>query len=229
MINTFIAIDTETTGLSYLDDRVIELGIAVFLKGKCVQRFGFILKNDSVPNQAQIINGITGEMIDAGCDPEWAFALISSVMHKVPRTIVGYNIPFDLMMLAHEFRRNNTAYNFDRIRFLDPLVIERKYRPFGQNKLVNVAERYRLEYENAHRASYDAEMAGHIFMLQQLRFGLSHMPAAVLSEKLRLWANEWGRSFTEYKESRGESVTLTRWPYEIDYASFNTGDQSLLW
>jgi DNA polymerase III subunit epsilon len=231
MIGTFIAIDTETTGLSFETDRVIEIGIAIFIKGKCVRRTSFLLNVVDVPNTAVAINGITGEMLSDGHDPEWAFALVSSIMHKQPRLVLAYNAPFDLMMLANEFRRHGIVYDYNRIRVIDPLVIERHHRVYAKNKLVNVIERYRLPYDEtiAHRAGQDAELAGHIWMVQQIRYGLSHMNPSVIQDKLFNWAKEWQDNFEAYKAMRGHSVTMTPWPYDPAMCSFLEGEQSLLW
>lgn len=229
MIDTFIAIDTETTGLSFEDDRVIEIGLAIFIKGKCVRRFGIMVCNTEVENSAWLINGITGKMIEDGHDPEWAFALTSSIMHKAPRLIVGYNLPFDLSMLANEFRRHNIVYDYTRLIFIDPLVIERHHKKFALNRLVNVADRYRIPYDVIHAAGEDAEVAGHIFIQQQMRYGLSHMKPAILYAKQVGWHRTWAEEFTAYKQSRGQLVTVTQWPCPTEIECFLEGEQSLLW
>jgi DNA polymerase III subunit epsilon len=229
-VKDFICIDTETTGLNFKTDLVISVGIAVFLRGECVHKTSFFVKNDAVPNGGFHVNQITDEQIANGYDPEWAFSLVSSIMHKVPRVIVAYNAPFDLTMLAGEFRRHAIVYDYSRMKIIDPLVIERHYHGPWQNKLINAASRYRIPYEDYHEAGADAATAGHVYMAQQMRYPLRRMGFGYLHSRQQVWHEKWRTDLLDYYRARGASLPeITPWPYDPEIEYNLDGEQSLLW
>lgn len=228
MKNTFIAIDTETTGLSFETDRIIQLGICVFINGKAVHRVGFYVANTDVPNSGFGINGITDEQIASGRDPFWSFCFISSIMHKQPRVILAYNAPFDLMMLANEFMRHGIEYDFSRLNIVDPLVIHRKFKPFLRGKLIDVCSMHRIPYEGSHDAADDAEAAGHVFLSQRIHHGIRGTWRDLHNRQL-VWHREWADGFKSRYLARGKEVNITPWPYDKELECFLTNDQSLLW
>src|SRR6266567_9589105 len=65
---TFGSLDTETTGLSFWDDRIIQYGFSVFVRGVCVDRCSFDVCQ-TVPNSAFAINGISDSRIANGHPP----------------------------------------------------------------------------------------------------------------------------------------------------------------
>ena len=133
-MDTFVSIDTETTGLDFENDRVIEFGASVFIRGRCVHSSGWYIKTD-IENSGYAVNGITDEQIQNGYEPAWSFLHIASLLHKKPAVILAYNAPFDLTMLAHEMRRHDIYYDFSRLRIIDPLVVYRRFHPFQPARL----------------------------------------------------------------------------------------------
>jgi DNA polymerase III alpha subunit (gram-positive type) len=217
-MDTFIAVDTETTGLSFINDRVIQFGCAIFVKGKCVARRSFYIASTDVPNGGFHVNGITDEQIAAGFDPEYAFTMIALIIHKYPKVLLAYNAPFDLTFLARGFERYGIAYDYGQLKIIDPLVIARHfYPPYYNNKLVSSCSRYRVPYENTHDAADDSEAAGHVFLAQKVWHGLR----GEWHGKQSKWYQEWADNFRLYKASRGQSVELNDWPYSEDIACSN--------
>lgn len=217
-MDTYIAIDTETTGLEPLIDRVIQFGCAIFVNRKCVARRSFYIAEVDTPNNGYHVNKITDSQIAAGYDPEWAYTAIAMILHKFPRTLVIYNAPFDLGFLAAGFNRYNIAFDYTMMKIIDPLVIARHFfPPWYSNKLVNVCDRYKIPYENTHDAADDSEAAGHVFQAQRVWHGLRGNLAALQARQIQ-WYYEWADGFRSYKISRGEAVDLKEWPYSEENA-----------
>src|SRR5215469_15117418 len=228
---SYICIDVETTGLSFTEDRIIQVGIAIFHRWKCVHRGGFYVANTSVPNAGFSINGITDEQIASGQDPLYAFTVVSSILHKVPRIVLAYNAPFDLTFLAQEFRRYELVYNFNLLKIIDPLVIHRHYRPFTPapySRLIHVAALHGVPIENAHDAISDAEASGHVFASQRLHYGIRG-EWKELHNRQQLWHTKWADEYLSYHRSRGNDRTVIPWPYDKENECFLKGEQSLLW
>lgn len=225
-----MAVDVETTGLSFIDDRVIQLGISVFLRGKCVRTTSMYIRNTSVPNNGYHINRISDEQIASGYDPEWAFTFLSALIHKYPRVVLAYNASFDLTFLANEFYRHGIVYDFSQLWIVDPLVIWRhfdKSRTFGGGKLVNACDKFRIPILKAHDAGADSEAAGHVFLAQRAYYGIRGQWSELHARQLR-WHEEWSSVFSSYYHSRGRVPQITPWPYAKEISCYLEGEQSLL-
>lgn len=223
-VDTFVAIDTETTGLSFSDDRVIEFGASIFIRGRCVHKSGWYIQTD-VPNTGFHINGITDEQISQGYEPSWSFLMIASLIMKKPSCVVAYNAPFDLMMLANEFRRHGIFYDFSRVHIIDPLVVFRRYHPYQPARLTNACDRYRIPYSDAHTAVADSEAAGHVWCAMRKWHGLSRATIQDLEERQKRWHSEWARGFTNWAAAHDAEVSITPWPYEQEFECSRASEQ----
>lgn len=228
--DTFVSIDTETTGLDFDEDRVIQFGAAVFANGKCIHQSEFKVQTD-VPNTGHHINQISDEEIANGCHPYEAFVYICGLFTKRNLPILAYNAPFDLCMLANEFRRNDIEYDFRHSSIVDPLVIYRRFRPYMPApfyKLVNAAKQYGIPYENAHDAAADAAAAGHVWLAQQAVHGVyrkcGYSPAK-LHQKQIDWHKDWADSFGRYMTKVGREFKITPWPYPKELECFPRSEQ----
>lgn len=159
-------IDTETTGLKAGEDRIVELATVTMLKGKVLNRRQTLLNPGiPIPEGASKVHGITDEMVaDAPRIEDIAEGFLALV-RKMP-VLVAYNAPFDLRFLRAELGEawdEATAH----AHVIDPLAIVRTpeigkfWKGSGRHKLVAVAERFGVGAAgDAHRAAYDAELAG---------------------------------------------------------------------
>lgn len=215
-LDTYLSIDTETTGLDFISDRIIQFGCSVFVNRRCVATRSFYIAETDVPNTGFHVNQITDEQIAGGYDPEYAYTMIALLIHKFPKTLLIYNAPFDLTFIAHSFNRWGIAYDYRQLKIIDPLVIARKkFPPFYSNKLVDVCDRYRIPYENTHDAKDDSEAAGHVFQAQRIRHGIRGTVSELQARQSR-WYYEWADNFRLYKAAKGQEVQLNEWPYSKD-------------
>ena len=161
------SIDTETTGTNAQADRVIEVGIVLFQSGQVVEKKNWLINpGRPVPPDATKVHGIT----DADLADKPSFA---DVMPEIVEALKGalplaYNADFDRGFLLEELKRNQyagerpPAFRNDVI-WLDPLTWARELQKEHRSRaLGDVCERLGISLENAHRATDDAEAAGHV-------------------------------------------------------------------
>lgn len=105
----FVVVDVETTGLSPLHNRVIEV-CAIRVQGGTVgERFQTLIDpGSSVPPDIVRLTGITRAMLDR----QPAFADVAPALAEFLGTdpLVAHNATFDYSFLREEFRRSNLSY-----------------------------------------------------------------------------------------------------------------------
>lgn len=153
--------DTETTGLDYLEYKVIELGGVVLEKqpdGKFEQTFDFnyvINHGIKIPPNITKLTGVTQEMADSGTP-------LKDVVHEVAPHLLGntlliaYNAQFDInamtVCLREVYGENDLMLEND---VFDPFVIY-KDRYEYPHRLENAIATMRVQGVNSHRAMDDA-------------------------------------------------------------------------
>ena len=122
-----IFFDLETTGVSILHDRIVEISIIKIYPGKEPISKTFRIKpvdengnQIHIPESATAVHGIT----DADVANEKTFAQRATDLAKTFKgcDIAGYNSNnFDVPLLAEEFARAGVDFNFndDKIRYID--------------------------------------------------------------------------------------------------------------
>lgn len=162
--NCFVAFDVETTGLSPINDRIIELGAVIFLNGKVEKTFSsFVNTEVLIPQSVSDVNHITNEMLtDAPSEKEVYSNLIEFLGEALNGNIVmcAHNARFDFDFLCNTLSRLGFDAN---IKYVDTLSIARRYLHGLDNYRQNTIEEYfGLTNIASHRALSDAENCGHI-------------------------------------------------------------------
>lgn len=158
-----VIMDTETTGLDVLTDRVISIG-AVCAHGS--RLFKSRMMDDLVdpglpiPPASTVIHGITDDMVaEARQFPEvWAdFQRLAR--HRV---VVGHNVPFDLTILREECRRHERPW--EDFVFIDTMRLASLLNPtLGKYDLENLAQIYQIDLHGRHTALGDALVTAELF------------------------------------------------------------------
>ncbi len=165
LCNSFIAFDTETTGLSPENDIIIEVGAVRFVNGKPVEEYGSLINEGiPVPNAAYQVNHISTQMLrEHGKSPEIAYKELSDFLGNALSgqvCILAHNATFDMAFLAKALER--FGYN-GTIRYLDTLSLSRQVlRGLPNYKQDTVASVFGIKNQNSHRAVSDAETCGRI-------------------------------------------------------------------
>lgn len=130
-----ISVDSETTGLHPATDRMVEWAATVWTWGKSELgwkrrgRFRHYCQSDGVPMCAESIK-ITG-LSQAFVDKQPRISLLltrfhgfleACCVHKRPRIIIGWNVPFDTLFLSHSACRQSPKEE-DGVLYLRSLKI----------------------------------------------------------------------------------------------------------
>lgn len=157
-----LSLDTETTGLDFENDRIIEFAAVAY----DTERAEVIFQEDvlidpmrRIPEEASKINKITDEMIKKEAYGKWIkYGPRCRTLLKKADILVGQNIEFDINMLTAEFARTGDVMP-DK-PFIDTLVFSRRFYPnaiLPKKSLGKLAEFFaiNLSENEAHRALPD--------------------------------------------------------------------------
>ncbi len=157
----FVAFDLETTGLSPVSNRIIEIGAVKISGGKIVDRFSaFVNPQVPIPFSIEKLTGIRDDMVvDA---PPIEEVLPEFLDFCGGGALVAHNASFDMSFIMENCRRLGLPAD---ITSADTVGMSRFLLP-DQNKhtLDAVAKKLGVSLENHHRAVDDAEACGEIFM-----------------------------------------------------------------
>ena len=159
---SFIAFDTETTGLKPDTDRIIEIGAVKIDKNGIIDKFETLVNpQKSMPAECTAINHITNEMIkDAPLSKD---ALKDFVEFIKDGILIAHNAGFDLGFLNEECERAKLSETKNKA--LDTLTLVRwAYPLLGKYNLQLMARLMNIEVNDAHRAYDDARVCMEVFL-----------------------------------------------------------------
>jgi DNA polymerase III subunit epsilon len=154
-------IDVETTGLDSETDRIIEIGIIRFEDGEVVESYGQLIDPErDVPEEVVELTGIEPEDLEG--KPVFA-EVADEILERLQGVgLCAYNLSFDKGFVAAELARCGLAWP-EQAPTLDPLIFARQfYKNLRRKNLGTIADRLDIPLEEAHRATHDAEVAGHV-------------------------------------------------------------------
>lgn len=163
MLPSFIAVDTETTGLDPEQDRVIELAAVRFEHGIPVEDFSVLLSpgDRALSPVARLITGITDAELAAAPPAADSLRAFRDFAGDLP--LVAHNAPFDAMHVERALR--DAGCEPLTGPWLDTLPLARTAWPEADNhKLESLATWLALPDADAHRALPDARRAGLLFV-----------------------------------------------------------------
>jgi len=146
----YIAFDTETTGLSYNEDRLIEFAAVIVEDDEIVDSSNEMLKDE--PLFEEVAYDIIDYMRLAECS-------------------IAHNARFDINFLYHSISRMNDKEllkEFEELVILDTQTYSRKKYNSGQHSLDALADRLgadRTSREDWHGALVDSELLANVVIL----------------------------------------------------------------
>ena len=160
MLNEYVVLDLEMTGLSAKTDQIIEIGAIKIKDNKIVERFGGLVNPFcKVPTRVVELTGITDEMVQQGMDKDEAILKLLDFIEG--QILVGQNIGFDYSFLKQ------WAVNHKRpleVKACDTLKIARVLLPAEQSKkLESLCTYFNIERAREHRAMDDAIETWQVF------------------------------------------------------------------
>jgi DNA polymerase-3 subunit epsilon len=156
-----VVFDTETTGITFGKDRIIELGAVSLERGcesGCMDLLVRLPEGETLPPFITDLTGITDRQLEAeGVDQREAAEAFCRLLEGARKPLlVAYNAQFDLNFLFWFLRPYGLVDVLRAPRFLDALTVYRDRRDYP-HKLCNAIEAYGLtDAVNSHRAVDDA-------------------------------------------------------------------------
>lgn len=165
-----IVFDVETTGTDRRNDQVIELGVQLGIDAAATGRTWRFRPEVPIHPGAQAVHGISLADLE-GC-PAFGECLeeISAVFEKA-EIIIGYNIAFDIDMLAAEFERaGRRPLDFSGKTIIDAFRLWQQCEP---RSLQHAHQRFVGDsFSAAHSASADVAATGRVLTGMLRAFGL---------------------------------------------------------
>ncbi len=160
MINEYVVIDLEMTGLSAKTDQIIEIGAIKIKNNQIVDKFEALVNPKCrIPTRVSELTGITDEMVMHGMDKDEAIAKLLEFIGE--HILVGQNIGFDYSFLKQ------WAVNHKRpleLKACDTLKLARMLLPAEQSKKLGaLCSYFGIERNREHRAMDDAIETWQIF------------------------------------------------------------------
>ena len=222
--DTLAVFDTETTGLSPRDDRIVTAFLGVMgPDGELVERFSWLADPGVViPPRATEVHGITTKMAQE--QGRNAAEVVSEVVKEIRRVLdagiplVVYNASYDLTLTNWEARRYGVEPLDNPRPIIDPLVIDRALDTYrkGKRTLDVVSMHYGIINDHAHNAEGDAVTAGRVARAMVQKFPDDTADLTALHDAQVDWAYRWTESFRRYLESQGRPAQGLggRWPVD---------------
>ena len=161
-----IVFDTETTGLDWRDERIIELGgvelINRFPTGRTFHRY-LNPQGRGIDPEAQAVHGITAaDLVDK---PTFADIADEFLEFIDGASLVAHNSGFDMAFINAELGRLGQT-GIDPGRVVDTLALARRRHPMGPNSLDALCRRYGIDnsHRTKHGALLDSELLAEVYI-----------------------------------------------------------------
>lgn len=153
MIDDYIVLDVETTGLSPQKDKILEIGAAKVYKGSVHATYQTLINTGyPVPKKIQELTGITDTMRRSGRNIREVMEEFVGFCDDLP--ILGHNVLFDYSFLKQTAAECGLSFEKEA---LDTLKIARKVLPeLPSRGLEALCDYYEIHPQRAHRALDDA-------------------------------------------------------------------------
>ena len=160
MLEQYVALDLEMTGLNPKRDQIIEIGAARIKNGVVKETYEtFVCPTMKIPQKVTEITGITDEMIKDAPEIKGIFGEVISFLGE--DVLLGHNLIFDYSFLKQE--AINEKIPFEK-QGVDTLKIARKVLPNLEHRTLEyLCGYYKISRENGHRALCDAVATAELF------------------------------------------------------------------
>lgn len=160
MINEYVVLDLEMTGLSAKNDQIIEIGAVKIKDNQVIETMECLVNpHCKIPTRVVELTGITDEMVQSGMDKDEAMEKLLAFING--QILVGQNINFDYSFLKQ------WAVNHKRpleVKACDTLKLARVLLPAEEPKrLESLCQYFGIERAREHRALDDALETWQIF------------------------------------------------------------------
>lgn len=168
MIDSYISVDLETTGLNPKSDKIIELGAVKVVNNKIEGTYEtFINPHRMIDDSIIALTGITNEQLKHAPLIDDKIEEIIGFFEELP--LLGHHIIFDYSFLKH--RTVNLGIQFEKTG-IDTLALCRIFMPEDSKKnLSNACRYFGISMNCAHRALPDSIAAHELYQALVREFG----------------------------------------------------------
>ncbi len=154
----YVVFDIETTGLSVMNNKIIELAGVKMQDNREIDRFStFINPHEDIPYNIQQLTNITNDMVKDA--PELEPKLREFIDFIGDTVLVAHNARFDMGFIQAACRRLGMPEVKNPV--LDTLELARFLHPTMKNHRLNtLSDKYKVSLENHHRAIDDSIALG---------------------------------------------------------------------
>ncbi len=156
----FVALDIETTGLDFKNNRIIEIGCIKFIDSRPTQEFTtFVNAGVAIPSYITDLTGISDSDIKSAPSFSEIADQLLEFIGNLP--LCGHQIEFDATFISEELKRISRPPL--SVQLLDTALLSRiLLQPLGRFSLKAVSGFLDVKLENAHRALHDARASGEV-------------------------------------------------------------------
>lgn len=204
MINSYVALDLETTGLHPVHNEIIEIGAVKVEDNMIVDTYQTLVRcHGPISPQIVKLTGITPQMVSQGIALEDSLYEIMDFCKNY--ILLGHNIQFDFSFLKAKAVICEKTFSSLGI---DTLKIARKVLPnLEKRSLEFLSAYYQIPVDVSHRALDDARTAMYLYQIFQREYG--NQEELFLPSKL------------EYKVKKQSPVTAAQKGYLNDLLEYH--------
>lgn len=167
IIENYVAIDLEMTGLNARRDSILEIGAVRVVNKKAQAEYqALVCPHLELSEDVVALTGITNEMAAKGREMDEVFPEIMEFCGDF--VLLGHNVVFDYGFLKQAAMNRNVGFERQGI---DTLKIARKLlAPEEKKTLQLLCDRYGIQREHRHRALDDALAAKALYEILEAEF-----------------------------------------------------------
>lgn len=159
-LKKYAIVDVETTGLSKVHDRIIEIGIVIIDQGSIADTYETTVNPEMhISPDASLVNGIYDK--DVMDSPKMEDVIEEIWKRLSDRTLIAYNASFDVEFISKALSECGIS---GEIRYIDALTVaKRAYPSLSNYKLSTVSKALKYGEDQQHRALSDVYMTYYVF------------------------------------------------------------------
>lgn len=169
MLEQYVAVDLEMTGLRAKTDRILEIGAVKVVEHQIAGTYQALVNPSmKIPGEITELTGITNDMVRSlGVPEQEAVEGFFDFCGTLP--IAGHNIMFDYSFLKQYAVNHKVSFEKEGV---DTLKLARKFLPEAEKKTLDyLCGCLDIRRQQNHRALEDAKAAGHLLEYLLERFG----------------------------------------------------------
>lgn len=155
-----IYFDTETTGLDFVENEIIELAMLIFEDGEIIEEYDeFINIGKDLPSKITEITGITDEMLILEGVSEKSVADDLKDNLTSGTLMIAHNCQFDLSFVYYLLKRHypdEADSIVESLDWIDTVTVLKDRKEFP-HKLIDAVKHYGIDEVNFHRAIDDTK------------------------------------------------------------------------